>query len=251
MREGISTVAVYFRDLDNGPWIGFNEKDRFTPASLYKIPIVFATLKEAIRNPEFLDMRMASPGLPQPEMEQYHYPPAEILEKGREYPVRDLLQRTLRYSDNGAAWMLHEAVGQNAVDAVLKDMGVNPERLKSRQSTLSPEEFARFFRVLYNASYLPPPLSEAILGELAQNPFAVGLIAGLPKDVAVAHKHGEKMKVEGNVTTIQLHDCGIVYHAKRPYLLSVMTKGNNYEAQAKVIADVSQFVYEEVTRRTL
>ena len=30
----LSIVSIYFRDLNNGPWIGINEKEEFSPASL-------------------------------------------------------------------------------------------------------------------------------------------------------------------------------------------------------------------------
>ncbi len=31
-----SHISVYFRDLNNGPWFGINEKEEFSPASLLK-----------------------------------------------------------------------------------------------------------------------------------------------------------------------------------------------------------------------
>jgi hypothetical protein len=58
------------------------------------------------------------------------------------------------------------------------------------------------------------------------------------------------MREEEGYLFIHLHDCGIVHHSKRPYLLNVMTSGNDYEAQAQAIADISRFVFDEVTRRT-
>jgi hypothetical protein len=34
----LTTAAVYFRDLNNGPWFGVNEHESFSPASLLKLP---------------------------------------------------------------------------------------------------------------------------------------------------------------------------------------------------------------------
>ncbi|PIU19313.1 MAG: hypothetical protein COT18_08150 [Elusimicrobia bacterium CG08_land_8_20_14_0_20_59_10] len=44
----------------------------------------------------------------------------------------------------------------------------------------------------------------------------------------------------------QLHDCGIIYHPRFPYMLGVMTRGLDLEKQQKVIADISRLVYREV-----
>ncbi|MBP9181152.1 MAG: serine hydrolase [Bacteroidia bacterium] len=47
-------ISYYFRDLDNGIWIGINEKEEFAPASLFKLPLMLAILKEAESNPAIL-----------------------------------------------------------------------------------------------------------------------------------------------------------------------------------------------------
>jgi hypothetical protein len=249
-REGIAKIALYYRDLDSGQWIGHHEDKRFSTASLYKLPVAFACMKQAAGDPKFLEKRVVFPGLPKPEMGRYHYPPRELLEKGRAYAVRDLLERMLRYSDNGAALLLNDVVGQGMVDAVIADMGIDPIRLKTKGSSLSPEEYGHFFRVLYNASYLPPADSIRLLEIMGRSTFSEGLADGVPQEITVSHKYAESMREEEGFLFIHLHDCGIVHHSKRPYLLNVMTSGNDYEAQAKAIADISRFVFDEVTRRT-
>src|SRR5687767_10298913 len=37
---GLDFYSVYYRDLDNGQWIGLNEKEYFTVASLIKLPVL-------------------------------------------------------------------------------------------------------------------------------------------------------------------------------------------------------------------
>jgi hypothetical protein len=60
----------------------------------------------------------------------------------------------------------------------------------------------------------------------------------------VAHKFGERESrdLQGN-TSYQLHDCGVVYYPKRPFLLCVMTKGTDSDVLTKVIQDISQSIY--------
>ena len=42
--DSVRHISVYFRDLNNGPLFGINEKERFTPASLLKVPLMIAVL---------------------------------------------------------------------------------------------------------------------------------------------------------------------------------------------------------------
>lgn len=59
----IDYSAVYFRDLNNGPWVGINEKEKFTPASLSKVPLMMAYYKEAETNPKVLHRSISFKGL--------------------------------------------------------------------------------------------------------------------------------------------------------------------------------------------
>jgi len=54
-----SYVSVYFRSLNLGPWMGINEKEKFSPASLLKVPIMIAALKKAEADPAFLKKKLA------------------------------------------------------------------------------------------------------------------------------------------------------------------------------------------------
>jgi hypothetical protein len=62
--------------------------------------------------------------------------------------------------------------------------------------------------------------------------------------VPVAHKFAERSDPQTGEK--QLHDCGIVYYPRHPYLLCVMTKGPGFEGLAGVVARVSRMVYSEV-----
>jgi hypothetical protein len=44
----------------------------------------------------------------------------------------------------------------------------------------------------------------------------------------------------------ELHDCGIVYLPDNPYLLCVMTKGNDFAKMEKIIEEISRLSYERL-----
>jgi hypothetical protein len=106
--------------------------------------------------------------------------------------------------------------------------------------------------VLYGASYLNDDNSERILRYLSKSTFIDGLVAGLTKTVPVAHKFGVYEfddTVHGILTHVQqLHDCGVIYHAKNPYILCIMTKGKDLPSLYKVIANTSKLIYEDQER---
>ena len=111
---------------------------------------------------------------------------------------------------------------------------------------------AAFYRILFNASYLNRADSEEVLKILSNTTYRNGIPAGVPENVLVAHKFGERYptNVENNsqLHMLQLHDCGIIYYPKRPYILCIMTRGDNLETQQTVIAHISSFIYEKISR---
>jgi hypothetical protein len=106
---------------------------------------------------------------------------------------------------------------------------------------------AGFFRVLYNATFLNAEYSNRALETLTHATFSDGLVAGIPKDVKIAHKFGERIERNSKGELIvELHDCGIIYAPQTPYLLCVMTHGDSLETNATIIKEISSLVYDEV-----
>jgi hypothetical protein len=54
------------------------------------------------------------------------------------------------------------------------------------------KDYATFFRVLFNSSYLNKKNSEWVLELLSTTEFNSGIVAGLSPDIQVAHKFGER-----------------------------------------------------------
>jgi beta-lactamase class A len=237
---GVTHFSVYFRELNDGLWFTIGDAERFAPASLRKVPMMIALLKEAERAPEVL-MRKVRVDLETDHDAQQNIRPAVQLVRGEEYTVAELIRRMIVYSDNNAFMLLSEQVDPAELDRTYaKLVGPRPP-----QDFMSVYTYAAFFRVLYNASYLGKHLSEWALGLLAQSEFRDGIVAGVPGDVPVAHKFGEARE-DAAATAVQLHDCGIVYAPRHPYVLCVMTRGSSFEFLDDAIASTSRMIYAEV-----
>ena len=243
---GISQASVYYRDLDNGPWLGIDEHEKFAPASLLKLPLLMGILKRAEEEPSVLEWRVTfTAGLG--VLPEQRFNPATTLTPGVAYPAAQLLEAMIRDSDNHAALALLKAFGGQGIAGLYEDLGISlPE--EGVADGLQIKDYAALFRVLYNASYLDRAKSEKVLGWLVGSSFRDGLVAGVPSSVPVAHKYGERTDAASGLS--QLHDCGIVYHPGNPYLLCVMTRGREFAPLADTIRRVSALVYEDITAAT-
>jgi beta-lactamase class A len=233
----VNRVSVYFRELNDGPWMGINQDDLFTPGSLLKVPLALSLYKMAERDPDFLAQKIGYTGTEIQGVDQKY--PAPALPKG-EYSIETLIEHMLVYSDNNAAQLLSTSISQNELLEAYSTFDITPPSF-GHDYEMPVRSYAAFFRYLYNATYLTQISSEHVLSLLAKSTFLDGIVAGVPRGTVVAHKFGERDIDALNVT--QLHDCGIVY-AKNPFLICVMTKGTNIEENARIIADITRLAYE-------
>jgi beta-lactamase class A len=240
-----SDIAVYFRDLQNGPWLGINEDAKFVPASLMKVPVMIAYYKLAESNPQILEKKIRAEEPAEESFAQFYMSPEKI-EAGKEYPTEELIHRMIAYSDNDALTLLLQNIDQQFLLRSYTDLGVIIPGAKDLDDELTVREYSSFFRILYNASYLEPEYSERALQALSQSKFKKGIAAGLPENISVAHKFGERFALGENQTEKQLHDCGIVYDPDHPYLVCVMSKGDDFEKLAKTIQEISRTIYENL-----
>jgi beta-lactamase class A len=244
MEKRLATnVGVYFRELNDGYWFSIGETEKFVPASLRKVPLMIALLKQAERENGLLD-RVVKVDLSNDYTLAQNVKPSQSLEFGKSYTVRDLMFRMIVYSDNNAFTCLTRIVDRNEYANVFSKLRMQNPLASKDDEFLSVQTYASFFRVLYNASYLSREASDAALGILAKSEFKAGLVAGVLPGVEVSHKFGEQS--DAREGTIQLHDCGIVYYPKHPYLLCVMSKGTNFEPLDNIIKDISAAIFSEV-----
>lgn len=245
--KNISFASVYFRDLNNGPWLGINEKEYFSPASLIKVPMMIAYFKAAESNPSILSKEIENTRPYNPE--EQNFAPTNILELNKNYTIEQLIEQMIKYSDNIAYELLLSNIDNSIVYKVYEDLGVDISKAKDDPSgnIITVKDYASFFRILYNSSYLSKEYSEKALNILSKTNFYSGLVAGIPENVQVSHKFGERRYIETNER--QLHDCGIVYLSKNPYLLCVMTRGNDFDKLTGLIKQISKTIYENFSQK--
>jgi beta-lactamase class A len=236
-------VSVYFRELNDGYWFSIGDSEKFIPASMRKVPLMIALLKQAERDAGLLE-RMVKFDLANDYNLNQNIKPSQTLVFGSKYSIRELIYRMIVYSDNNAFIFLTKIVDPAQFNKVYSNLRLQNPRNNQDDEFLSVQTYESFFRILYNASYLSRDASQWALDVLSKSEFRTGLVSGVPQGVKVSHKFGEKS--DAGEGTVQLHDCGIVYYPNHPYLLCVMSKGPNFELLDDVIANVSQITFNEV-----
>ncbi len=245
----VLSVSVYFKNLTTGNWTGVNENDHYAPASLMKVPIMIAIFKQAEQDPAFLKKELYYDGSSDLNQEEYYKPKEKILPY-RSYSIEKLLDYMITYSDNNATVLLLSVTPKSALTEVFTDLGlpVPDDTTTGTIDYMSDKLYSRLFRVLYNSTYLNEEYSEKALRILSNPDFPNGITHSLPQDISVANKFGERTiyNEDKTIRYRELHDCGIIYAPKSPYLLCIMTKGNDFKALEKIIQDISTMTYNRM-----
>jgi beta-lactamase class A len=244
----VTAASVYFINYGKSGSFAINASEPYDPASMLKIVIMVGYLKEADADPSILSRELVYTPETQKATESVPFAEPSSLEVGQKYSINDLIASMIAGSDNGAMNLLLANISDAYLTNVYTNLGIAAP-IAGTNYTIAAKDYSLFFRVLYNATYLSRINSEKALGLLSKATFMNGLVAGMPKGTLVAHKFGEHVNGTGSkVSSVELHDCGIVYVTEGPYLLCVMTKGPTLEGLQSAILQISKLVYTDVVK---
>jgi len=151
--EQVTHISVYYRDLNNGPWIGLGEQDPFSPASMLKVPIMMAVLKFAESESDLLkrkyEVTAADVDDFAPNIDD------QMVKVGENHSVQEFIERMIVYSDNTAKNVLLRILQTSTVNSQLwVSLGLAEPSATTPSDFLSVKDYSSFFRILYNATYL-------------------------------------------------------------------------------------------------
>ena len=250
-KNGLISATVYYRDIKEQGGFVLNPTVLYTPASLYKVPVMMVYYKIAERDSSILEDRITYGG------EEDHNSVEEIksaiqLVPGRTYTVEQLIEHMIRYSDNNALHLLtdHLKDTNNLAEyaTVFNDLGINLATLSEYTDNVTAQQYSIFIRALYNATYLSREHSEQAMKLLSETDFSEGIESGVPNDILVAQKFGEVRMTDslGTLLGKQLNNCGVVYYPEHPYMLCIMTKktGDDVKSIENIVSTISRIVYK-------
>lgn len=247
-QEKNGQISVYFRNLNRGQWIGVGEDKTYTPSSLLKVVIMIAYFKEMESHPlissQFISFSQDIKNI----METVPYDRGTNLVLGQKYSVDDLINRMIIDSDNGATYALSSQINDSTLNQIYYNLNIKNPVNAGRTYTITPLNYVAFLRILYNATYLDRTMSEKALALLSRTNFQDGIASGIPRQIKIAHKYGETVSIKDakTVNFVELHDCGIIYHPRNPYILCVMSRGTNLEDLSSTLKTISANVYQYI-----
>lgn len=236
LKDKDGEYAVYIEDLTDGEKYTLRSSDSFLAASLYKVYLMAAVLKEIEDGRLKMEDGLSSS---KDHLEEvfgdsdfgYEDAPDQI-----EYTVEEALERVGRISDNFASIMLAEKIGWDKVVAMADSLGVENTKIKAPIST-SASDIGEFFKDLYQKKVVSESVSNRIIDLLSLSQLNDRIPAGVPDDIKVVHKTGELSGIR--------NDAGIVYLEGRAYVIVLMSKNLKYEDDGvETLVNISKGVYE-------
>lgn len=255
-QEGtLVSASVYLKDLNTGYYFCNNPDTLYDPASLMKVPMMMVYLKQAETNPGLLKKTYRF--IRDPKNKTTHLIKDKSLVEGNTYTVEQLLYYMIVYSDNESFWILSDNMDDNKVNEldVRLDIPANYDVIhypaSEKHFVANVSAVAHYFNVLYNASYLNSAMSVYALDLLTKSTYAEGMVKQVEHGITIAHKFGERTLSYMQDNRLQqlyseFHEFGIIYLQNRPYLLGIMTRGNQSAQLPGIVGQISKMVYDEL-----
>jgi beta-lactamase class A len=155
---------------------------------------------------------------------------------GTRSSVSCALRTMVEISSNSAADLLEQRLGDDAVNAYLRGLGLQQSYITPDRAYTSAADVAHLLAALALGQTVSPLASSQMLTMLLAQQENDRLPQPLPVGLPVAHKTGELPNLR--------HDAGIVYAPAGPYLLVALVTDAPDEAAARgAIVDLSEAVY--------
>lgn len=158
-------VSIYYRNLNNGNWFGINEKELFSPASLMKLPLLLVYLKKIEKDPSVREQKLTYVEDPIEAKYTQNIEPEKKLIDQKAYTIKELLEYMIKYSDNKASILLEKNIPLDEYKKTFTDNEMTfPSFINGKfDNNLKVVDYAKFFRILFNASYINSKFSNYAL----------------------------------------------------------------------------------------
>ncbi len=232
------SFSFYFEYLLTGTSIGVNEKEEFYAASLFKLPVIMAYYRQLERLKEKEDPVLT---IGEEDIDREF---GDLWKKGVGFKIKisDAIKLAILESDNTAIRLVVPRITENDFEHVYQALDIDL-RNDDGGARLTTKGYSSILKALYFSSVLEKEDSQQILDLLTKTKFVDKLPAGVPENIAVAHKIGVYNKNGENEAYM---DCGVVYVPNRPYALCMLSVSDEQTARDRM-ANISRKIYDYVS----
>ena len=230
-------ISVYSKDLTTDEKWAYQADIPLMAASVIKLPI----LVEAFRQARDGILSMDEVYTIRPEQKMPSCGALTYLHDGLTVTLRDLCVLMIIVSDNTATNILINRLGMGAVNATMREMGLEKSTLRrllfdaeaagrGLENTITAEEMGSLLEMLYKGECVSPEADAEMLSILKDQRLN-GKMPFFLHDLKIAHKTGE----DDGIT----HDVGIVY-AEHPLILCFASNHTDVPAFERFIQDAAR-----------
>lgn len=243
-------VAMEVKDLSTGLTSAVNPTASMPAASTIKIPVMVEVFRQLAAGNFDLNRRVTL------RWSDKDWGSGSLCDAriGTRYPVAQLLRAMIAVSDNTASNMLIRLVGRRNVNRTMSALGLHHTRLGDyiRSSgggiryalRSSPSDMVRLLTRMAKAQLVDEWSSKEMIAILSGQRHNTLIPQPLPTGLQIAHKTG--------MLADTLNDVGIVYAAREPYVIAVMTTNlPSLTAGRRFIRRVSRIAYNDLERFAL
>ncbi len=227
--------GIYIKNLKTKETYTYNENQKFSTASLYKLWAMVASFekieKKELKENEILEEDIAILN----KKFQIASEEAELTEGVAKKTVKEAIEKMIIISDNYSAYLLISKIGLSSLNDFLDKYNLNASNTGSPPQTTA-KDLALFFEKLYNKEFINEYYSDQMLELLTKQTFNDRIPKYLPEEIVVAHKTGELGSLK--------HDAGIVFGKDQDYIIIVLSDGEKPLEAAEKIANFSKAVYD-------
>jgi beta-lactamase class A len=226
------TYGVWVQDLPTGASTGQHAQQSFVAASVIKFYILVALYEEVAKGQISLDEKITTTAA---DIQDFGTGSIRYDPVGTSYSLADLAQRAAKQSDNTAAYLITQRLGEAYIQSRTNAWGMTDTSIALDHTT--PQDIGTLFAAVARRRVLPARSALDLLGLLTDTDFEDRLPALLPPYAVVSHKIG----TEANGV---MNDAGLVVLPTRSYVLAIMTDGTDPDQVIQAEQQLSQTVFQ-------
>jgi len=221
------SYSIYYKNLTRDESFEINSHMIHTGASVNKVPIVVTLYVLSEEEDIDLDEQITTQ---EQDIQDYGTGILRYQEPGQTYSLQSLAKLALKHSDNTAAHVLTNRIGEGIIQNTIERIGLTQTSIA--QNKTSAKDMGILFEKLYSEEILDQAHTKEVLGFLTDTDIEDRIPATIP-DATVYHKTGDGVG--------SLHDVGIIQHGNTVFFLGVMTSdiGNTEEQTKQTIAEIA------------
>lgn len=228
----VPNLALFYQNLVTGQSYSYQSTNVFSAASTIKLPLVLYVYELASQNKINLHEKLTYKS-------HHYYGGSGVIQNdpiGTQYTIKELVEKSVVYSDNIAFSMLREKVGQANFIQYANSIGGTVVYPNGRNQTTA-KDLSTYLGRLWDFSKKDPELGQELI-HLFKNTVYQETVAKSVNPVDVAHKVGY---IPMNLI---YNDAAIVFD-DQPYILVVMTQGIPVGQDVHFISNLAEVVQKE------